>query len=145
MPSVKNYFQQANSGSDNILVLNGTVKANGNILNQMPVQLEVTDISTGDDYFAVSPISGKVVALYSAIDGAITGSDCSISLTIGNNVSATGTLVIPVTGSGAGIVNSVEFTENNDISINDQIKITSDGASTGTVRANLIILVRATV
>lgn len=95
----------------------------------------LADISTAGTIYVSSPYAGKLIAVYSAINGAISMSDAT--LTVKTQEGTAGTITIANAGSAAGDVDTLSPTTNNTITANSTVEIETDGLSTGTVASTI--------
>ena len=109
--------------------------------NLLVLNVHMADISTASSVYVVAPFAGEVVAIYSAISGAITGADATITPKIGGSTMTSGAITIAYTASAAGDVDGSLPTANNVVTAGQAITLETDGASTGTVSANFSIVI----
>ena len=93
----------------------------------------IADISTAETVYVPVPYSGNVVSVVGVLEGAITGSDATITVddNAGNAMAA---ITVSQSGSAAGDVDSATPATNEDVTDNDFITVETDGASTGNFR-----------
>lgn len=108
---------------------------------EVVVYAYVPDISTAGSNYVVSPYTGAITKIYTVISGPITGADTTISFEIAGTGVLDGGLVVAVSGSAAGVVDSSTPSSANVISAGQALEIVSDGASTGVVSANVTIVI----
>ena len=103
-------------------------------LNTYVLNVALDNISVpSSSCFVVAPKAGTVTKITSIIDGSITVNDATISANVhGTNI--TDTLII-ATGSDAATIDTMTPSDNNTINANEYIKLTTDGLSTGEVKA----------
>lgn len=89
----------------------------------------------------VSPFSGTVKSIYSAIDRAISTANCVLTATLDSVAITGGTLTITQSGSAAGDIDSAACTALNTITAGHAIKISSDGANGSSDSASAMIVV----
>lgn len=116
----------------------GNLNLNG--LEQAVLTVKVPDISTPASYWTVSPYAGDIIAIYSVIDGAISGADCVLSFEINGVAVTDGNITITQTSSAAGDVDSSTPSSNNTVTAGQSIEIITDGASSGTSNAEVVIV-----
>jgi hypothetical protein len=104
-----------------------------------PLQVRFADISTAGDVYLPVPVAGTIALIQSVIDGAITGADCVLTGYIGIVPITGGQITIANSGSAAGDIDSTTPSALNDVTVGDVINIKSDGASTNTVAAEIVI------
>jgi hypothetical protein len=100
------------------------------------------DVSTAGSVRAACPVKGKLVRAYSIIGGAITVADGTWSVQV-NDVNVTGTATIAVSGSAAGVVDSVVLSGPN-VGVNpgDTLEIVNNGESTDTQTVDFSVVIR---
>lgn len=104
-------------------------------LDQFILTENITDISTSESLWVVSPYAGTIEAIYSVINGAITDADAGITFKIGGVAVTGGAITITQVASAAGDVDSATPTAANVVTAGQAIEIVVSGASTGTVRS----------
>ena len=102
------------------------------------------DISTADQIYIVPGFRGKIKKMWSALNDAISGADCDITLKIGGVAVTGGLLTIAQSGSASGDVDSATPTKLNGFTEGQAIEVETDGASTGAVRAVITLELEAT-
>ena len=113
-----------------------------NPLDTYVVSAYMADLSTASSAFAVAPVRGRIVKVYSVIYNAITGADAVWTMEI-NGVAVTGVSVtVTQSGSAAGDVDSDEPTGANTVNPGDAIEFISDGASSTTAPAMFFAVIR---
>jgi hypothetical protein len=93
---------------------------------------EVTDIGTADSKVFVSPTAGFLRRLDVVLNGAITGANETITVSI-DGTALSPTLVIAFSGSAAGTYATQEFYAT--VKKGSRIVVANDGASTGVTKA----------
>lgn len=107
-------------------------------VNKFKVMVVFEDVSTAGDIFIPVSEDCDLNDVTAIIDGALATSD--VTLTINNNGGSNmGTLVVPYSSSSAGDVVSQNSLSNNSLSADQYVKISSDGASTNTVSATIML------
>jgi hypothetical protein len=109
-------------------------------LNDYFLTAKIEDISTAGQVYVAVPDDGKVIKVFSALNGAIATGDAT--LTVKTAQGSAGTITVTQSGSAAGDVDTVEPTSNNSVVEGETIEIETDGASTNTVSVDLTIVVR---
>lgn len=136
MPNVLNYNEQADANGDNKLVLGGSVETDGGEdLKKDVLTVKMADISTAGTVYVPSPYAGTITKITSIIDGAISGADAVITPKIGAVEITDGAITIANSGSAAGDVDNATPSAANTVAVGNNINLTTDGASTGTVAA----------
>jgi hypothetical protein len=109
-------------------------------INTFQISRTIADVSTAETIYIPTPHAITVEKAVSVMDGAITGSDATITLKNSAGTPMTGgAMTIAVSGSGSGITDTVTPTGNNTISADSFFTIETDGASTGTVKLIIIV------
>lgn len=140
--NVLNRFEQPESpnADDNKLILGGSVETDGGQnLKKIYLSVDMTDISTAATVHLPSPVAGTITGIQTIINGAIITADAVITSKIAAVTITNGTVTIAFTGSAAGIVDSATPTALNAVVVGDNINFTTDGGSTNTVRATIIV------
>jgi hypothetical protein len=101
----------------------------------------IADISVASSAWVVSPIHGKVVKVYSVIDGAITVADATLTPKIGGTSMTNGAITVAYSGSAAGDVDSSDPDANNEVAAGEAIEVATDGGSTGSVAAEITLVI----
>lgn len=111
-------------------------------LNDFVVTAMIADVSTAGQIYVTSPVTGRIVKAYSALNGAITVADAALALKIGGTAVTGGTIAIPYDGSAAGDVGECTPTAANTVNAGQAIEIETDGASTGAVSVVVTLVIR---
>lgn len=98
-------------------------------LNDYFITSTIADVSTASSTFVAVPDNGKIIKIFTALQGAISGADAGISFEIGGTAITNGGITIANSGSAAGDVDSSEPTAANSVEEGDAIEIISDGGS----------------
>lgn len=109
-------------------------------LNDYFLTADITDISTADQIYVTVPDGGKLIKVYSALNDAISGADAV--LTVKTAQGTAGTITVANSSSASGDVDSLTPTTNNLVVEGETIEIETDGASTGTARVVLTLVIR---
>jgi len=111
---------------------------------QHHVMQVIGNISAASTVYIAPGISGTLVKATSVIDGALdsSGSDATITFNIDGSASDAATMTIAASGSATGTVDSVTSSANNILTSNSYIAISSDGASTNSVRAAFVLQIQ---
>ena len=102
---------------------------------------QMADVSTAGSVRNACPVRGNLVRAYSCIGGAITSADCTWTVEV-NDVAVTGTATIAVTGSAAGVVDSVDLTGAVGVNQGDTLEIVSGGESSSTATGDFLVVIR---
>lgn len=111
-------------------------------LNDKYLTAYLADVSAASSTFVVSPARGKVVAIYTALHGAITGADSALTAKINGTAITGGAITVAYSGSAAGDVDSCVPTGANVVNAGDAIEIASDGASSTTAGLTVTVVIR---
>lgn len=111
-------------------------------LNDYFITAEIEDVSTASSTFVTVPDGGKIIKIFSALQGAISGGDAALSFEIGGTAVTGGGITIANSGSAAGDVDSSEPTAANSINEGEAIEMITDGSSTGTAKAVITFVIR---
>lgn len=111
-------------------------------LNDYFLTAEIEDVSTASSTFVTVPDNGKIIKIFSALQGAISGADAALSFEIGGTAVTGGGITIANSGSAAGDVDSAEPTAANSINEGEAIEMITDGSSTGTAKAVITFVIR---
>lgn len=109
-------------------------------LNDYFLTADITDVSTADQIYVAVPDGGKIIKVMSALNDAISGADAG--LTVKTAQGTAGTITIAQSGSASGDVDILEPTANNEVVEGETIEIETDGASTGTARVAVTLVIR---
>ena len=111
-----------------------SISATAAELNTYVLNVALDDISTASSCFVVAAKIGTITKSTSIIDGTITGGNAVISANINGGTDITNTLII-ASDSGAATIDTVTPDNNNTVAAGEYIKLTTNGGSTGTVKA----------
>lgn len=141
MANTDNHFNQtAGSSSNNTLVLGGDVETgNGQSLKKIYLSVDMTDISTASTSYIPSPVAGNITRIQTIINGAIATADALITGKIEAVDITDGTVTITSAGSAAGDIDFATPSAANAVVQGSNINFTTNGASTNTVRATIIV------
>lgn len=109
--------------------------------NEVVVNVALADVSAASSAYAAAPCTGKLVRAYSCIAAAITGADCTWTMTV-NGVAVTGTVTITQSGSAAGDVDEIVFSAPVGVNKGDLLSFVSAGESSTTVICNFAAVLR---
>lgn len=109
--------------------------------NEIVVGNQLADISAASTTYAVAPAKGRLVRAYSVLHGAITGADCTWTMTI-NGTAVTGTATVANSGSAAGDVDSVTFSGDVRVNEGDALGFVSAGESSTTAIASFFAVIQ---
>ena len=103
------------------------------------VSCKITDVSTADSSWMVSPCDGIISRIKTVLYGTISGADAAVGLEIGGTDVTGGQVTIAYSGSAAGDVDESAATAANTVSEGTAIEVDTDGASTGTVEVGVFV------
>ena len=104
--------------------------------------VKMESISGGTSVYVVAPFAAEVEKIYCVIDGALTGTDETITPKINGTAITGGGITITQSGSAAGDVDSSTPTALKTVAAGDYIEIESAGDSSGSVDAVFTIVLR---
>ena len=110
--------------------------------DQTILSVVIDDISTTDTVYVSCPIAGTVTRFESCLGGPITVADATVTLKDSSD-NAMGSLTVANAASAAGDVDTDSTISNNTVSAGDMLKVATDGASTGSVKLFVTILIEA--
>lgn len=109
--------------------------------NEFLLNVDIADLSADADYYVVSPYPAKIKTLYSAIDGAVSTADVTITPSIGGNAVTGGAITIATASSAAGDVDSASPTAANTVAAGGVIKLAvAGGGSGGSPRGHVVLV-----
>ena len=105
---------------------------------------QIANVSTADQIYIPVPtgFAGEVVEIRTAIDAAISGADAVITPKIGGTAMTNGAITIANASSAAGDSDVSNPTGARSVTPGDTIEIETSGASTGTAKCNISIVIR---
>jgi hypothetical protein len=106
------------------------------------VQVRVTTLVGTNTYRVPCPFSGKVVQVYSVIEGALTTGDATLTAKIGSTAITGGVLTITQSGSAAGDVDEAVPTAANTVLEGGVLSVTVGGTNDAAVAANVVFLIQ---
>mgnify|MGYP006971721122 CR=1 FL=1 len=138
---VLNYEIAPVSGSkDNVQVFGGSVQTGGSqSLKKVYIAVDMTDISTASTVYLPSPVAGTITGIKTIINGAIGTADAIITGKIAAVAITDGAVTIATASSAAGDVDSATPSAANTVVVGSNINFTTNGASTNTVRATIVV------
>ena len=107
---------------------------------QIALTRVIADVSTAGDVRISCPVTGVVAYITAVLEGALSVADATVSFHIGAVSIDTADLTISSAGVAGSQYNSTP-TGHNDVAVGDVIKITTDGASTGTAELVVTLLI----
>jgi hypothetical protein len=109
--------------------------------NEVVANVALADVSTASSAYVSAPASGRLVRAYSCINNAITGADCTWTMSL-NGVALTGTATITQSGSAAGDVDELVFSAPVYVNKGDTLAFVSAGESSTTCITNFAAVIR---
>ncbi len=102
----------------------------------------IDDVSTGASFWTPpSPVNGTIIAISSVINGTIATANAALTFEIGGTAITDGGITIAYSGSAAGDVDTAAPTALNTITAGVPIECITNGASTNTIKAELIFTI----
>ena len=111
--------------------------------NKFILTARIDDVSTADSIYVPIPVACTVNTVYTALGGAITSADATV--TCRNNADTSmGTITVANAGSAAGDVDSLTPASNNTFTAGQRIRIDTDGGSSTAAELWISIVVTQT-
>jgi hypothetical protein len=140
-------------GGDSLFVKSGGVvelqsgaivkNASGNAIDwdRFALSVDVADLSADADYYVPIPCACTLKKLWSAIDGAVSTADVTITpLKVGGSAMTDGAITIATADSAAGDIDSATPSANNTFAAGDVLKLTvAGGGSGGSPRGHVVL------
>lgn len=135
----------ASAASGSVYVANGLGSGAWTAVKTAQVTITRTfdDISVAKDLYVGIPINGTISYIIAVIDGAITGTNASITFSLGGVAVDTSTITITASGSVAGTTSNSTPTGHNTVTKGGVLKITNAGGSTGAVKCSVTVVINA--
>ena len=111
-------------------------------LNDYFLTSTIADISTASSTFVPVPDGGKVIKIFTALQGAIGTANGGITFEIGGTAITGGGITVTQSGSAAGDVDTAEPTAANVVLEDGTIEMITDGASSNAVKLNVTFVIR---
>lgn len=113
-------------------------------LNKVTLNFYIADVSTAGQIYVPVPdeFDGDVVEIRTALNGAISGADATITPKIGGTAMTNGAITIANSGSAAGDVDTSRPTGAYTVRAGEAIEIETDGGSTGAVAVFGTLVIR---
>ena len=110
------------------------------------VPVDIVDISTASSNWVVPGFRGRIKAIHSVINAAITSANAAITVEIGGTAVAGAALTIATAGSAAGDVDSavVPVGATNSFTESQAIEVITDGGSSTTSKSRITLELEAT-
>jgi hypothetical protein len=116
---------------------------NNRTIGELTVCGHLADISASSNTYLVAPVRGQLVAIQSILEGAISGSDATLSASI--NGTAVSDLTWTHSSAAAGTVSSVRVPAigtTRHVNEGDLITVHSDGGSDDSATARINVVIR---
>jgi hypothetical protein len=94
--------------------------------------------------YALAPCQGTIIRVGGVINGAITTSDCSVTVAVNGTALTPAFFTIPFTASAAGSNAELVPTGGNTVNEDDYISFTPANASGATITGNFFAIIRPT-
>jgi hypothetical protein len=111
-------------------------------LNDYFLTSTIADISTASSTFVPVPDGGKVVKIFTALQGAIGTANAAITFEIGGTAITGGAITVTQSGSAAGDVDTATPTAANRVEEGGSIEMITDGASSNTIKLVVTFVIR---
>ena len=111
-------------------------------LNDYFLTSTIAGISTASSTFVPVPDGGKVIKIFTALQGAIGTANGGITFEIGGTAITGGGITVTQSGSAAGDVDTAEPTAANDVAEGGSIEMITDGASSNTIKLVVTFVIR---
>ncbi len=111
-------------------------------LNDYFVYGEIADISTASSTFVTVPDGGKIIKIYTALQGAISSANAAITFELGGTAVTGGAITVAHSGSAAGTIDSSTPTAANELLEGETIEMITDGASSGAQKLCVTFVIR---
>ncbi len=139
-PFLSGYVVSSNDGSTVAITEHAAITQNvNNVLNIDAVALDGTAT-----YYVVAPFDGTVDKIYSAISGALTTGDATITGKINGSAITNGAITVTQSGSAAGDVDVATPSAANTFSAGDTLEVTIGGTNDATETGRITFLVSPT-
>ena len=111
-------------------------------LNDYFLTSTIADISTASSTFVPVPDGGKVIKIFTALQGAIGTANAAITFEIGGTAITGGGITVTQSGSAAGDVDTATPTAANLVAEGGSIEMITDGGSTGAKKLGVTFVIR---
>jgi hypothetical protein len=111
-------------------------------LNDEVLNAYFFDLGLAQTASVVSPVNGRLVAVYSVINGTLSGADAICTAGVGSTPCTNGQFTITQSGSAVGDVDSAFPSANNDVLEGQRLFVQSNGGPSNTASATLTFVVR---
>ena len=111
-------------------------------LNDYFLTSTIADISTASSTFVPVPDGGKVIKIFTALQGAIGTANAAITFEIGGTAITGGGITVTQSGSAAGDIDTAEPTAANEVAEDGSIEMITDGSSANTIKLVVTFVIR---
>jgi len=111
-------------------------------LNDYFLTSTIADISTASSTFVPVPDGGKVIKIFTALQGAIGTANAAITFEIGGTAITGGGITVTQSGSAAGDVDTAEPTAANRVEEDGSIEMITDGGSSTACECVITFVIR---
>ena len=111
-------------------------------LNDYFITSTIADISTASSTFVPVPDGGKVIKIFTALQGASGTANAAITFEMGGTAITGGGITVTQSGSAAGDVDTAEPTAANEVSEDGTIEMITIGASSNTIKLVVTFVIR---
>ena len=111
-------------------------------LNDYFLTSTIADISTASSTFVPVPDGGKVIKIFTALQGAIGTANGGITFEIGGTAITGGGITVTQSGSAAGDIDTAEPTAANRVEEDGSIEMITDGGSSTACECLITFVVR---
>ena len=111
-------------------------------LNDYFLTSKITNISASGSTFVPVPDGGKVIKIFTALQGAIGTANAAITFEIGGTAITGGGITVTQSGSAAGDVDTATPTAANRVEEGGSIEMITDGASSNTIKLVVTFVIR---
>ena len=111
-------------------------------LNDYFITAKIADISTASSTFVAVPDGGKIIKIFTALQGAIGTANGAITFELGGTAVTGGAITVTQSGSAAGDVDTSTPTAANDVAEEGTIEMITDGASSNAIVLYVTFIIR---
>ena len=111
-------------------------------LNDYFLTSTIADISTASSTFVPVPDGGKVIKIFTALQGAIGTANGGITFEIGGTAITGGGITVTQSGSAAGDIDTATPTAANRVEEGGSIEMITDGSSSNTIKLVVTFVIR---
>ena len=111
-------------------------------LNDYFITSTIADISTASSTFVPVPDGGRVIKIFTALQGAIGTANGAITFEIGGTAMTGSAITVTQSGSAAGDIDTSEPTALNEVSEGGSIEMITSGAPSNTIILYVTFVIR---